>query len=262
MVKILIYILCEMLFLAGAIDSFKLTLCEDSGKEYENVICPQNQTITWKSIVYGESSCQDINNRDICLANVNAYFNDHCLGQNSCTLPTDILSKNSCQRPPRRLKVLFECSRGFWWREKHPTHVNTCANSLEEVMCPPRYHIHIRDIWSQRIRSDCDSIDTNCSTETLKTLCNEKRRCIPDTTNNSSLFHHRFANIQFACGRQTDYLATTNIPSTSSDNELVTTAVDVDEITPDNTDTPGKYSTNVPTDEFDQVESKSSNLGV
>ncbi|XP_071130338.1 uncharacterized protein [Mytilus edulis] len=198
------------------------------------------------------------------IKNVNAYFNDHCLGKNNCTLPIDILSKNSCQRPPRRLKVLFECNRGFWWREKHPAPVNTCANSLREVMCPSRYHIHIRNIWSQSegTQSDCDSMDTNCFTNTLKRLCNENRRCIHDTTKTSCLFHQRFANIQFSCRRQTDPLATTSIPSTSSDNELVTTALAVYEITSDNTDMHGKYATNVPTDDVDKVKSKSSNLGV
>lgn len=90
---------------------------------------------------------------------------------------------------------------GFWWREKHPAPVNTCANSLREVMCPSRYHIHIRNIWSQSegTQSDCDSMDTNCSTNTLKRLCNENRRCMPDTTKTSCLFHQRFANIQFSC---------------------------------------------------------------
>ncbi|CAC5410581.1 PRSS12 [Mytilus coruscus] len=110
MVKILIYFVCEILFLAEPIERLIVTLCEDSGQGNAKVSCPENKTISLKSILYGEFPCQDATNRKICHSNINTFFNDHCLEQNNCIIPIDVLSNNSCKRPPRRLKVYFECA--------------------------------------------------------------------------------------------------------------------------------------------------------
>lgn len=66
-----------------------------------------------KSIIYGDPPCQNANNNRICHSIIDNYFNDHCLGQNNCTLPVQILSNNSCQPPPRRLKVKFKCDSKY-----------------------------------------------------------------------------------------------------------------------------------------------------
>lgn len=91
------------------VECLNVTLCEDSGQENANISCPENKIISLKSILYGEFPCQNATNRKICYSNINAFFNKHCLGQNNCTLPVNILFHNNCQRASRRLKVQYKC---------------------------------------------------------------------------------------------------------------------------------------------------------
>ncbi|XP_052070958.1 uncharacterized protein LOC127709444 [Mytilus californianus] len=212
-----------VLFVMGKTEPVNVIFCEDSRDGYEQVSCPENKTIGWKSIKYVESPCQDANNRNICLSNINTYFDDHCLGQNNCTLPFNILFKKNCQRPSRRLEVHFECSGGFWSSNKHPAPVDTCANSLKEVYCPSGYHIHIEGAKSSIKTSGCDSMNVKQAKAFLKRLCNENRRCSSDTSKTSLLYHKRFASIQYVCKGPTDRPVTESIHSTSTDRKLETT---------------------------------------
>ncbi|CAG2209077.1 unnamed protein product [Mytilus edulis] len=195
-----------IVFVSGETELLDVTLCENSGNA--EVFCPENKTITWKSIVYGEFSCQNADNRAICHSNINTFFNDHCLGQNNCTLPVlDILSNNSCERSPIRVTVSFTCSGGWWRRNRHPSPVETCANTLTEVNCPSDYHIHFKGAMFYSTPNSCDMIDTKCASNTLKGFCDEKRSCISDETKTSCLYHKRFARIQYACqGKHDTYL--------------------------------------------------------
>ncbi|CAC5410569.1 unnamed protein product [Mytilus coruscus] len=217
MVKIWIYFTCEILVLAQATEGLNVTLCEDSVQKFAKVSCPENKTISRKSIMYGEFPCQDANNRVICYSNINTFFNDNCLGKNNCTLPIDLLSNNSCQRSPKRVKVYFECSRGWWWKNRHPDPVKTCANSLADVHCSSKYHIHFKNAMIYHTTSSCDEIKTDCAKDRLEYFCNEKRMCISDKTNNSCLYHKRFASIHFACIdrslKTTTIIATRNLTS-------------------------------------------------
>ncbi|VDI79711.1 Hypothetical predicted protein, partial [Mytilus galloprovincialis] len=46
----------------------------------------------------------------------------------------------------------------FWWFDKDFT-VSTCSNSLAEVKCSRRYHIHIRNVKPYNDYSGCASFD-------------------------------------------------------------------------------------------------------
>ncbi|VDI08980.1 Hypothetical predicted protein [Mytilus galloprovincialis] len=217
----------SVLFYPGKTESYKLYFCENSKPEL--VTCPDDEIISSKKITYDEFPCQDFSNSHTCHSNIDDYFNANCIGQNNCTLPIELSFSKTCQRPPRRLKVYFECSRGFWWRNKHPAPVDTCANSLENVNCPSKYHIHIQNCGSYS-KSICDGMDNTCAINTLKRLCNEKQRCLPDISKTSCLFHRRFANIQYTCKGIINHSVTSTIPSTSSDHgrDTVTTAFEND----------------------------------
>lgn len=99
-------------------------------------------------------------------------------------------------------------SSGGWWRgSRHPSPVETCANTLTEVNCPSSYHIHFKRATIHSTTSNCDIINTDCASTRLKGLCNEKRSCISDETKTSCLYHKRFARIQYACqGKHDTYL--------------------------------------------------------
>ncbi|CAC5410565.1 unnamed protein product [Mytilus coruscus] len=223
MVKIRIYIVFEILFLAKAIEKSKVTLCENSEQRYKNLTCPENNTISWKSIIYGESPCQDANNKRICLLNIDTYFNDHCLGQNNCTLPIDILSNNSCQPPPRRLKVKFKCAID-WWPDNYRGYVDTCANSLAQVKCSSGF-IRIQNVKSYSDAGRCDEMKKDCVKNHIKHLCDYPRSCSKDTTKDSCLFHKRFATIDYVCKSPSDPEVTESIPGTTSDHELDMTTI-------------------------------------
>lgn len=103
-----------------------------------------------------------------------------------------------------RLLYLFS---GSWWRKnRHPAPVVTCANSLDNVHCSSKYHIHFKNAAFYST-STCDNIQSeNCTKDRLKNNCNEKRRCTSDKTNTSCLYHKRSAIIQYACtGKQFKY---------------------------------------------------------
>lgn len=102
-----------MMFIFLFVDGLEVSLCEDSVQKDTEVSCPENKTISLKSIIFGDFPCQDNQNRVICHSNINTFFNVYCLGQNNCTLPIDILSNNSCYRSPRRVKVSFDCSSEY-----------------------------------------------------------------------------------------------------------------------------------------------------
>ncbi|XP_076075825.1 uncharacterized protein LOC143046552 [Mytilus galloprovincialis] len=233
MVKIWVYFICEILVFTKTIEPLDILFCEDS-----LVSCPENKTIGWKSIKFGESPCQDENNRNICHSNIKTYFDDHCLGQNNCTLPINILFENNCQRPSRRLQVNFECSGGWWRSNKHPNPVDTCANSLKEVYCPSGYHIHIKSAKSFIKTSGCDSMNVNKAKSFLKELCNENRRCSSDTSKTSLLYHKRFASIQYVCIGPTDRPVTESVHSTSTDGRLETTTFTTENISSGNGELP------------------------
>ncbi|XP_063444072.1 uncharacterized protein LOC134724769 isoform X2 [Mytilus trossulus] len=212
-----------IVFVTGETDRLLVTLCEDSGSA--EVSCPENKTIGWKSIVYGDFPCQNAENRAICYSNINTFFNEHCPGQNNCTLPMEILSNNSCQRSPRRVQVNFECSRSWWHKNRHPKPVETCANSLDNVHCSSNYHIHFKNA-AIYCRNACDDKKSeNCAKGRLKNNCNEKRRCISDKTNTSCLYHKRSAIIQYACTGPTDDPVTDSILSTSTESTPRTTTI-------------------------------------
>ncbi|XP_063444073.1 uncharacterized protein LOC134724770 [Mytilus trossulus] len=214
----------SVLFCPGKTESYTLTFCEYSTTEL--VTCPDDGIISSKKITYGEFPCQDFSNSHTCHSNIDNYFDANCIGQNKCTLPIELSFNNTCQRPPRRLKVYFECSRGFWWRNKHPDPVDTCPNSLTDVKCPSKYHIHIKNCGSYGTTSICDGMDNTCAINALKRLCNEKKRCSTDISKTSCLFHKRFATIQYTCKGTIDHSVTSTIPSTSSDHrrDTVTTS--------------------------------------
>lgn len=90
------------------LESVILTLCENSKPEYKNITCQDDEVIHLKEITYGNFPCQDESNSD-CQSNAEDYFEEHCVDYNNCTLPISILYNNTCQRPPRRLEVDFEC---------------------------------------------------------------------------------------------------------------------------------------------------------
>ncbi|VDI58322.1 Hypothetical predicted protein [Mytilus galloprovincialis] len=210
MAKLWIHSVWEILFFIQAIESLTITLCENSELGYKNVTCPKDETLSLKALTYGESSCQDTNNSNICHSTINAYFQTHCLGQNSCILQVDKLFKKDCQRPPRRLKVNFKCFF-FWLFDRY---VYTCANSLVEVNCPPSNYkeaILIENVKSYSDDSRCGSIDTLSAKRRLVALCNDKRRCVPDATRQSSLFHERYAMLSYLCKGPTAPLTTERI---------------------------------------------------
>ncbi|CAG2219305.1 unnamed protein product [Mytilus edulis] len=223
MVKIRIYFVCEILLLAKAIEPSRVTLCENSEQGYKIITCPENNTISWKSITYGESPCQDANNNRICHSNIDNYFNDHCLGQNNCTLPVGILSNKRCKPPPRRLKVKFKCDIKFWW-DKHFGYTDTCANSLAEVKCSSG-KIRIEDVISYSNAGRCDELTKDCAKDRLEQLCDDKRFCTQDTTTDSWLFHKRYANIYYYCKSPSDPEVTESILGTSSDHTLDMTTI-------------------------------------
>ncbi|XP_052069299.1 uncharacterized protein LOC127708471 [Mytilus californianus] len=226
MAKIRIYIVSEILFLVKAIESLNVLLCENSTQRYQNLTCPENKTISWKWITYGEYPCRDAKNNRICLSNIDTYFNDHCLRQNNCTLPIDILSNKSCQPPPRRLAVKFKCAiDSWWWSDYNRGYVDTCANSLAEVKCIYNYYIHIKKVSSYSDGGRCGEMNTDRTKDRLEQLCNNKRFCSPDTTKDSWLFHKRYANINYYCRRQSDPLVTESLPGTASDHELDMTTI-------------------------------------
>ncbi|CAC5410580.1 unnamed protein product [Mytilus coruscus] len=229
--NVLLFVL-EYTVLFVSVETETLKLCENSKPGLVN--CPGDEKISLTKITYGELLCQDESNNNICHSNVKTYFNDHCLGQNNCTLPIEILYNNSCQKPPRRLKVIFECSRGFWWRNRHPDPVYICANSLTDVKCPSKYHIHIENAHSYSESSICDSMNNKCAINKFEHLCDEKQRCSPDTSKTSCLFHRRFATIQYTCNRSNDYSVTPTIPNTSSDHEHDTTTTSAANVTSEN----------------------------
>ncbi|XP_076073393.1 uncharacterized protein LOC143044999 [Mytilus galloprovincialis] len=223
MVKIRIYFVCEILCLAKAIEPPRVTLCENSEQDYKIITCPENNTISLKSITYGESPCKDANNNRICHSNIDNYFNDHCLGKNNCTLPVGILSNNSCQPPPRRLKVKFKCDIKFWW-DRHFDYTYTCANSLAEVKCSSG-KIRIKDVISYSNAEGCDDLTKDCAKDRLEHLCDDKRFCTQDTTTDSWLFHKRYANIYYYCKSPSDPEVTESILGTSSDHTLDITTI-------------------------------------
>ncbi|XP_071132623.1 uncharacterized protein [Mytilus edulis] len=227
-----------IVFVSGESELLDVTLCENSGNA--EVFCPENKTITWKSILYGEFSCQNADNRAMCHSNINTFFNDHCLGQNNCTLPVlDILSNYSCERSPIRVTVSFTCSGGWWQRNRHPSPVETCANTLTEVNCPSDYYIHFKGAMFYSTPNSCDMIDTKCASNTLKGFCDEKRSCISDETKTSCLYHKRFARIQYACQGQNESPVTDTIhQSTSSDHELDITTIPAVNATTENDNLP------------------------
>ncbi|VDI76407.1 Hypothetical predicted protein [Mytilus galloprovincialis] len=215
MVKIRIYFVCEILLLVKAIEPSTVTLCENFEQGYKKVTCPENNTISLRSITYGEYPCQDANNNRICHSNIDNYFNDHCAGQNNCTLPVSILSNNSCKPPPRRLQVKIKCVHS-WFFDYNRGYVDTCANSLAEVKCLYTYYILIKSVKSHSDGGICDEINKTRSKDRLEQLCDHKRCCSPDTTKDSGLFHQRYANIYYYCRRQSDPLVTESLPDTSS----------------------------------------------
>ncbi|XP_063440862.1 uncharacterized protein LOC134721653 isoform X2 [Mytilus trossulus] len=226
MFKIRIYIVFEMLVFAKANEVLQVTLCENYGQRNESVTCPENRTISLKSIVYGESRCKDSDNNLVCHSTLNAYFENHCAGLNNCTLPNDILSNNSCQKPSRHLKVTFECYRDHWlafWRRDKRYTIDTCSKTLLKVKCPSKYHMHIKYVESFRGETDCHNKDTSCAKGILNGLCNDKQKCLPDTTKTSCLVHERFASIYFVCKGQMDPLVTETLTSSSS---VETTTID------------------------------------
>lgn len=85
-------------------------LCEEFERGNATVKCMNDETITLKKITYGDSLCQDTSNSDICHSNITTYFNNHCVGNNTCTLSIETLLNNNCKRPPRRLYVTFTCN--------------------------------------------------------------------------------------------------------------------------------------------------------
>lgn len=94
----------------------------------------------------------------------------------------------------------------FWWRKIQAKSVEACANSLKEVYCPVGDHIHIGNATSSITTSGCDSLNVYNATKILKRLCKENRRCSPDTSTTSLLYHKRFASIQYMCkGKQYGY---------------------------------------------------------
>ncbi|CAC5410564.1 unnamed protein product [Mytilus coruscus] len=225
MAKIRILIVLEFLFLAKAIESSNVKLCENSAPlRHQNLTCPENKTISWKWIRYGEFPCRDTDNNRICQSNIETYFNDHCLGKNNCTLPIDILYNKSCQRPQRRLKVQYVCSRN-WWHFRYPkilspAPVDTCSKTLANVYCPFNYHIHITYVVSYSDKNGCENMNIGCARNKLIELCNEKGFCWPETNTYSCLLHKRFASIDYVCKGPTDLPVTDIISSSSSDEKL------------------------------------------
>lgn len=65
--------------------------------------------------------------------------------------------------------------------------------------------MHIKYVESFPGESDCHNEDTSCAKGILNGLCNDKQRCLPDTTKTSCLVHKRFASIYFVCkGKNVD----------------------------------------------------------
>lgn len=91
------------------LESVKLTLSENSKPGYKNLTCQDDEVIHLREITYGNFPCQDASNSGICQSNMKDYFEEHCVDHKDCTLPISILYNNTCKRPPRRLKVDFEC---------------------------------------------------------------------------------------------------------------------------------------------------------
>ncbi|XP_063448864.1 uncharacterized protein LOC134728253 [Mytilus trossulus] len=223
MFKIQIYFVCGILFLTKVIEPSRETLCENSEQRFKIISCPENNTFSLKSITYGESPCQDANNNRICHSNIDNYFNEHCLGQNNCTLPVEILSNKNCKPPPRRLQVKFKCDIKLWWN-KHFGYTDTCGNSLAEVKCSSG-KIRIEDVISYSYTGMCDELTKDCAKDRLDKLCDGKRFCTQDTATDSCLFHKRYANIDYYCKSTSDPEVTESILGTSSDHAIDMTTI-------------------------------------
>ncbi|CAG2226739.1 unnamed protein product [Mytilus edulis] len=212
-----------VLFFSVETESVILTLCENSKPEYKNITCQDDEVIHLKEITYGNFPCQDESNSD-CQSNAEDYFEEHCVDYNNCTLPISILYNNTCQRPPRRLEVDFECVIPIWFDKSRTRYI--CADSLAEINCPLWYHIHIDEVNSYNDNNECDKFDTTTSKAHLRRLCDDKRRCSSDTNSYSSLFHERFVTFSYVCKGQNDSPVTDTIhQSTSSDHELDITTI-------------------------------------
>ncbi|XP_063447758.1 uncharacterized protein LOC134727311 [Mytilus trossulus] len=195
-----------IVFVSGKTE--RLTLCEYFDRGNATVGCMNDETLILKKITYGDSRCPEDSNRDKCHSNIRTYFNNHCLGNDSCTLSTVTLFDNNCKRPPRRLYVTFTCNWLFWYWNYG---VYTCANSLSEVKCPKFQYIHITNVWSD---SECHDIDTINAIARLDELCKEKRTCLADRNRTSSLYHERFVSFSYGCTGPTESPVTEDTPST------------------------------------------------
>lgn len=101
------------------------------------------------------------------------------------------------------IKFLLSPTVTWFGIRREAKYVEACANSLKEVYCPVRYHIHIGNATSSITSSGCDRLNVYNATKILKRLCNENHRCSPDTSTTSLLYHKRFASIQYMCkGKQ------------------------------------------------------------
>ncbi|XP_076073394.1 uncharacterized protein LOC143045001 [Mytilus galloprovincialis] len=260
MVQIRIYFVYEILLLAEAIEESKITFCENSDQKYQILTCPENNTMSLKSIIYGDPPCQNANNNRICHSIIDNYFNDHCLGQNNCTLPVQILSNNSCQPPPRRLKVKFKCDI-MWWPDKHFGYVDTCANSLLKVSCS-NGSIRIKNVTSYSDTGGCNEMKNGCVKDRLEDLCDVKTLCSKDTNTDSCLFHKRFAIIDYVCKSPSDPEATESILGTSTDNALDMTTSSTSNTVKEGTSIPEECVLNPSSKKLTSVKSGFPTLGV
>ncbi|CAC5410574.1 unnamed protein product [Mytilus coruscus] len=117
------------------------------------------------------------------------------------------------------------------WKFDRYFTVYICANSLAEVHCPRLYHVYIK---SYSVGSGCGSIVASTAKQRLITLCDGERKCSPDTTRDSNLFHARFASVSYVCKRPNDPPVTESKQSSSSDHELHMTTISAANATTEN----------------------------